>query len=85
MIAAVTHARAFTSKALGIPALVWIGARSYGMYLYHWPIYQLIRNITGKHMKFHEFVIAIALTLVVTELSYRYIETPIRKGAFGTW
>ena len=34
-------------------------------------------------MKFHEFVIAMAITLVVTELSYRYIETPIRKGALG--
>ena len=85
VIAAVTHPRTITSKALGIPALVWIGARSYGMYLYHWPIYQLIRNIAGKHMKFHEFVIAIALTLVVTELSFRYIETPIRKGALGRW
>ncbi len=85
VIAAVTHPRTITSKALGIPALVWIGARSYGMYLYHWPIYQLIRNIAGKHMKFHEFVIAIALTLVVTELSFRYIETPIRKGALGKW
>jgi peptidoglycan/LPS O-acetylase OafA/YrhL/lysophospholipase L1-like esterase len=85
VIAAVSHPRTITSKALGIPALVWIGARSYGMYLYHWPIYQLIRNIAGKHMKFHEFVIAIALTLVVTELSYRYIETPIRRGALGAW
>ena len=40
----------------------WCGSvpRSYGLYLYHWPIYQLIRNIAGKHMKFHEFVIAMA-------------------------
>jgi peptidoglycan/LPS O-acetylase OafA/YrhL len=83
MVAAVTHERAFTSRALSIPALLWIGTRSYGLYLYHWPIYQLIRNIAGNHLKFHEFVLAIAATGLITEASYRYIETPIRKGTFG--
>ncbi len=83
VIAAVTHPLTLASKGLSIPPLVWIGVRSYGLYLYHWPIYQLIRNIAGRHMKLHEFVFAIALTLVVTELSYRYVETPIRKGALG--
>ena len=80
VIAAVTHQRAYTSRALSIPILVWIGTRSYGLYLYHWLFYQLIRNIAGVHMKFHEFTIAMILTVIVTELSYRYIETPIRKG-----
>jgi len=80
VIAAVTHSRAYTSRALSTPILLWIGTRSYGLYLYHWPIYQLIRNIAGKHMKFHEFVVAMILTVIITELSYRYIETPIRKG-----
>ncbi|RLE20101.1 MAG: hypothetical protein DRJ50_11285 [Actinobacteria bacterium] len=80
VIAAVTHTRAYTSRALSSPVLLWIGTRSYGLYLYHWPIYQLIRNIAGKHMKFHEFVVAMILTVIVTELSYRFIETPIRKG-----
>jgi peptidoglycan/LPS O-acetylase OafA/YrhL len=80
VIAAVTHQRAFTSRALSSPVLLWIGTRSYGLYLYHWPIYQLIRNIAGIHMKFHEFIAAMVLTVIITELSYRFIETPIRKG-----
>ncbi len=80
MVAAVTHDRAVTSKVLSIPVLLWIGTRSYGLYLYHWPIYQIIRNIAGVHLKFHEFVFALILTGIVTELSYRFIETPIRKG-----
>ena len=83
VIAAVTHPRTLTGRALSVPVLVWIGLRSYGLYLYHWPVYQLMRHIAGKHMKFHEFMIAMAITLVITELSYRYIETPIRKGALG--
>jgi peptidoglycan/LPS O-acetylase OafA/YrhL len=80
MIAAVTHHRAMTSKVLSIPVLLWIGTRSYGLYLYHWPIYQLIRNIAGNHLKFHEFVLAMVATCLITEASYRFIETPIRKG-----
>ncbi len=80
MVAGVTHERAATSKALSIPVLLWIGTRSYGLYLYHWPIYQIIRDIAGNHLKLYEFVFAMILTGIITELSYRFIETPIRKG-----
>jgi hypothetical protein len=83
MVSAVTHERAATSKALSIPVLLWIGTRSYGLYLYHWPIYQVIRDIAGNHLKFYEFVFAMILTGIVTELSYRFIETPIRKRTLG--
>ena len=83
MVAAVTHERAATSKVLSIPVLLWIGTRSYGLYLYHWPIYQIIRDIAGNHLKFYEFVFAMILTGIITELSYRFIETPIRKGTLG--
>jgi peptidoglycan/LPS O-acetylase OafA/YrhL len=83
MIAAVTHERAATSRVLSLPVLLWIGTRSYGLYLYHWPIYQLIRNIAGNHLKLWEFVFAMIVTGIVTELSYRYVETPIRKGTLG--
>ena len=83
MVAAVTHERAVTSRVLSIPVLLWIGTRSYGLYLYHWPIYQLIRNIAGNHLKLHEFVFAMVATGIITEASYRFIETPIRKGTFG--
>jgi peptidoglycan/LPS O-acetylase OafA/YrhL len=83
MVAAVTHERAATSKVLSIPVLLWIGTRSYGLYLYHWPIYQMIRGIAGNHLKFYEFVFALILTGIITELSYRFVETPIRKGTLG--
>ena len=83
MVAAVTHERAATSRVLSIPVLLWVGTRSYGLYLYHWPIYQIIRGIAGVHLKFHEFVFAMIATGIVTELSYRFIETPIRKGTMA--
>ncbi|MFK8025990.1 MAG: acyltransferase family protein [Ilumatobacter sp.] len=83
VIAAVTHRGAVTGRLLSLPVLLWIGTRSYGLYLYHWPIYQIIRNIAANKLVFHEFVLAMVATCVITELSYRYIETPIRQGRLG--
>ncbi|MGA9275713.1 acyltransferase family protein [Ilumatobacter sp.] len=83
VIAAVTHSGANTGKILSLPVLVWIGTRSYGLYLYHWPIYQIIRNIAANKLRLHEFVLALVATCIITELSYRYIETPIRQGKLG--
>jgi peptidoglycan/LPS O-acetylase OafA/YrhL len=80
IIAAVTHRGAKTGQLLSHPVLLWIGTRSYGLYLYHWPIYQIIRNIAANKLRFHEFVLAMVATAIITEASYRFIETPIRKG-----
>jgi peptidoglycan/LPS O-acetylase OafA/YrhL len=83
MVSAVTHERAVTPRLLSLPVLLWIGTRSYGLYLFHWPIYQMIRSIAGNHLNLREFVFAMTVTCIVTELSFRYIETPIRKGTLG--
>jgi peptidoglycan/LPS O-acetylase OafA/YrhL len=85
MIAAVTHPSALTGKVLGTAVLLWIGTRSYGLYLYHWPVYQGIRRVAGTPLTFWQFVLAIAITLPITEVSYRLIETPIRTGRVTAW
>jgi len=86
VIAAVTHPTAVLGRVvLGNRVLVWIGRRSYGMYLYHWAIFQFSRKIAGGELTMPQFVALMAITLVVTELSYRLIETPVRKGNFSLW
>jgi peptidoglycan/LPS O-acetylase OafA/YrhL len=82
MIAAVAHRGAAANRVLGNRVFLWIGTRSYGLYLYHWPIYQIIRNVAGNKLNFREFALAMVATAIITELSYRLIETPIRKGTF---
>jgi peptidoglycan/LPS O-acetylase OafA/YrhL len=82
IIAAVTHRGAHANRLLGNPVFRWIGTRSYGLYLYHWPIYQMIRGVAGNKLTFGEFVFALLLTALVTEVSYRCVETPIRQGRF---
>ena len=85
VIAAVTHQRALMGRLLGNPVFSYVGTRSYGMYLYHWPIYQIIRGQAGVPLTVRQWLVAMALTLPITEASYRYIELPIRQGRLGEW
>ena len=70
---------------LGAQPLNWIGTRSYGLYLYHWPIFQIIRGNAGAKLTVPEFVVAMVLTCIITELSYRFVEMPIRRRQLGRW
>ncbi|MCU1501058.1 MAG: putative acyltransferase [Ilumatobacteraceae bacterium] len=85
IVAAVTHQGAYAGKVFGNRLLNWVGTRSYGLYLYHWPIYQIIRKYAGVGLTGGQFVLAMAFTLPITELSYRFVETPIRKGKLLQW
>lgn len=83
-IATVTHPRSRLGRyVLGSSLLVWIGRRSYGLYLYHWVIFQAYRqnnNLLGAPLSVAEFFALSAVSLGLCEFSYRFIETPIRKG-----
>ncbi len=81
IIAAAVHPHTLlATRVLGNPVLVYIGQRSYGLYLFHWPIFQFYRQFAGKGLNVIEFVLLFALALVVTEVSYRFIEMPVRSG-----
>jgi len=83
LIAATVHpATKFVPKVLAVNVFLWIGVRSYGIYLWHWPIYMVTRPhsdipLTGIPL----LVLRLTLTFVVAALSYKYIEEPIRHGA----
>jgi len=74
---------AFASTLARQP-LRWIGERSYGIYLWHWPIFMVLRpgldlDATGWQVQ----VLRFSLTFAAAELSYRFVEMPIRRGALG--
>ena len=85
VIVAVTHRGAKMGMFIGVQPLNWIGTRSYGLYLYHWPIFQIIRGNAGATLTVPEFVGAMVVTCIITELSYRYVEMPIRRRQLGKW
>ena len=64
---------------LGSPSLIWVGRRSYSLYLWHWPIYALFRWTVGLETAV-EMVIALALSFAAASASYRWVETPFRSA-----
>ncbi|MEO8362835.1 MAG: acyltransferase family protein [Ilumatobacteraceae bacterium] len=83
--AAVYPGRSLTHFILDFRVFRWIGLRSYGLYLYHWPIFQFYRHFAGKPLNAGEFGGLMLVALIVTGLSYRYIEMPVRTGALSAW
>jgi peptidoglycan/LPS O-acetylase OafA/YrhL len=62
----------------------WVGLRSYSLYLWHWPIYTVTRPGIDWPLGFApSLAIRLGATVVAAELSYRFVETPIRNGALG--
>ena len=83
LVLIVVHpASAGTRFLLSQPVLVEVGKRSYGWYLWHWPIFVLMGATDGSWSR---FVPAFILSVVVAEASYRFIEEPVRRGALADW
>lgn len=86
LIAVLVHPAARLSVPLAWAPLVWVGVRSYSLYLWHWPIFMVTRpGLDVPLSGFALFVFRMALTFGAAELSFRYVETPLRKGAIGRW
>ena len=61
--------------------IIYFGKISYSLYLWHWGIFVLMRWTIGLSYWWH-YLIAIALTVGFSALSYKFVETPIRTGKF---
>ena len=83
MVYAVSGRKTWLSRFLSNPVLKWIGDRSYSIYLWHYPIILLISK--GIKASWWITLIEIVLSVVLAELSYRFIETPIRHGIIGEY
>ena len=59
----------------------WTGKRSYGLYLWHYPIYQIfsVFRLPGSHPGFEAYVGEFVLSFVAAALSWRYVEAPLNR------
>src|SRR5438094_4292040 len=64
-------------KVFAHPYTVWLGQRSYSLYLWHWPVYVIFRWTVGLE-RWPFILIALCLSLVAAALSYTWVETPVR-------
>ncbi|GIU89166.1 MAG: hypothetical protein KatS3mg010_0265 [Acidimicrobiia bacterium] len=86
VIAATVHHSSDLGRLLGLRPLVWIGQRSYGIYLWHYPIFAITRpNLDNTWWPPVVVFVRFGLTLLIAALSYKYVEVPIRQGAIGRY
>jgi peptidoglycan/LPS O-acetylase OafA/YrhL len=72
------------TQVLGSAPLRWLGVRSYGIYLWHWPVFMVTRpELDVPFGGLPLLALRIGVTIVLADLSYRFVETPIRRGAIG--
>jgi peptidoglycan/LPS O-acetylase OafA/YrhL len=86
IIMSIVHPASRFAPILQYPVLIWIGERSYAMYLWHWIIFQVTRptvDLAGNMWALYSLRILIVFALA--DISYRYVEIPIRRGAIKHW
>lgn len=82
----VIHPASRFAPILSTKPALWIGERSYGIYLWHWIVFQLTRpsiDLVGDDWALYSLRVLIVFALA--DISYRYIETPVRRGYFELW
>ncbi|GAB2560043.1 acyltransferase family protein [Leucobacter ruminantium] len=80
VVCAITRPRAWIGRALDVQPLRWVGERSYGIYLWHWPLLIVFAAAFGEGVEpWIVGLVTLVLTIVVAALSYRYVERPIRR------
>ncbi len=87
VIAALSHPRSQLARIAAWGPFVWVGQRSYGMYLWHFPIVLLFAQLFNVHGVYPWWfdLLVIAIVCAVSAASYAFIENPIRRGAIGNW
>jgi peptidoglycan/LPS O-acetylase OafA/YrhL len=82
-VASLTHPASRLGQIVGCRPMRWIGERSYGIYLWTLPIIVLTSPQASQGPSVPRATLQVAAILAVAELSWRYIENPIRHGALG--
>lgn len=82
----VVHPASRFAPILSVRPMLWIGERSYGIYLWHWIVFQLTRpsiDLVGSDWAL--YALRILIVFALADISLRYVELPIRRGYLELW
>jgi peptidoglycan/LPS O-acetylase OafA/YrhL len=85
-LVSLVHPASRFSPLLSNRVFLWIGQRSYGIYLWHWVVFQVTRpgiDLTGNLLALN--VARVLIVLALADISLRAIEIPIRNGVVQNW
>ncbi len=86
VLTSLVHPASRFSPILSSKPIVWIGERSYGIYLWHWVIFQVTRpnvDLAGANWAIN--CARILVVVALADISLRWIEIPIRRGRLSNW
>jgi peptidoglycan/LPS O-acetylase OafA/YrhL len=85
-LVSIVHPASRFSPILSNKVFLWIGQRSYGIYLWHWVVFQVTRpgaDLTGNLLALN--IARVLIVLALADISLRAIEIPIRNGVVQNW
>ena len=87
VVAAAVTPGSLLGRALGLRPLRWLGVRSYGIYLWHYPVIVLTAaaGTADGPVSLWRAAVIVAGTVAAAAVSWRVIEEPIRRGARVPW
>ncbi len=86
IITSVVHPASRFAPILQNKVLLWIGERSYAIYLWHWVIFQVTRpNMDLAGQTWALYALRILIVFALADISLRYIELPVRRGVVSYW
>ena len=86
ILTSIVHPASRFAPLLRTRVLVWIGERSYAIYLWHWIVFQLTRpsvDLTGQDWAL--YTVRFLIVLALADISLRWVELPVRTGAVESW
>lgn len=81
LVWAATRQGAWLGRALDVQPLLWVGERSYGIYLWHWPVLLIVAQLGDQAgaTAWSVAALTLVLTLFLAAVSYRFVEQPVRR------
>jgi peptidoglycan/LPS O-acetylase OafA/YrhL len=86
VIISLVHPASRFAPIISSAPFTWIGQRSYGIYIWHWVVFQVTRpsvDLTGETWAL--YLARVLLVLALADISLRWIEIPFRQGNIQNW
>ena len=86
IIISLVHPASRFAPLLSSKPILWIGERSYAIYLWHWIIFQVTRptfDLAGATWAL--YALRILIVFALADISLRWVELPVRSGAIESW
>lgn len=86
IIISLVHPASRFAPLLSTKPILWIGERSYAIYLWHWIIFQVTRpSVDLAGAAWALFALRILIVFALADISLRWVELPVRSGAVESW